>query len=280
MNYIEVQKMRKEAAAGSSLDKFLMNHETLGKPYMEKMSPQEMLYHGVGAVGGGALGYMLSRMVHRKPSGLLRALYTLGGAAAGGVAPYYLLRAKKDDQGLTEADRMRLQDAWAHAPKSLQEARNQAEGLKPNGEALTNEKPIQTRIADAIPGNIWWYGGAGAAIDAGRFAKERLNIFEQNRKLQPNEVKVTVKPPKGKPTTTTTTETAAEKPYPRFFPTKEEFRKSPVAATNYTLFKRLKGTLGGVTLGTVLALLRSKAADNQVLDPLSKENLDQALQNK
>ena len=279
MNYIEVQKMRKEAA-GSAVDDYLMNHETLGKPYMEQMSPQEMLYHGVGAIGGGALGYMLSRMVHRKPSGLKRALYTLGGAAAGGLAPYYLLRASKDENGMTAADHTRLQNAWSHAPRALQEARNQYDGLKPNGEEISNEKPIQTRIADAIPGNALWYGGAGALIDAGRFAKERVNIFDQNRKLAPKEVVIEVTPPKGKPTITKTTEITAKTPYPSFFPTKGEFKQAPVTAAGHTLFKRLRGTLGGVTLGTVLALLRSKAGENPVLDPMSKENLDKALQNK
>lgn len=73
-----------------------VNRHMLENPHgieaRKKLSPGEIGISALGGLGGGALGYLLSKAVHRAPSKGTRLLYTLLGAAAGAGGAEYGLR--------------------------------------------------------------------------------------------------------------------------------------------------------------------------------------------
>lgn len=81
-----------------------------GQEALGRISPGEIGWGLAGAAGGGALGYLMSRLVHRKASARTKMLYTLLGALAGGGGSQYLLANMKGSNGFngTKRDEMRL----------------------------------------------------------------------------------------------------------------------------------------------------------------------------
>lgn len=279
MTYIEIQALRKEAADVSKInaenaaltDKRFAN-TSYGKAYLDVPAPQELLYHGLGAAGGGVLGYLLSRTLHKKPSGLLRTLYALGGAGIGGVAPYYLLRAGKDSNGMTAVDRLRLQNAWANAPKEMQERRNMYEGIEPSK---------QPSVFDEITGAALMHpitlgATSGALIDAGRFLSESGRVESNNLKV--DELKDTLKNSrKGSPIRNAhvNLEDLTYQNPPKLFPSKTTFKRSPAAGV-YGVARRGAFTIGGTTAGIIAALLRHNLNKQRIVEPISSEEMSKA----
>ena len=277
MTYIEIQALRKEAAdvgkinaANAALTDKRFANTSYGKTFLDMPAPQELLYHGLGAASGGVLGYLLSRTLHKKPSGLLRALYTIGGAGVGGIAPYYLLRAGKDSNGMTAADRLRLQNAWANAPKEMQERRNMYEGIEPSK---------QPTVFDEITGAALLHpitlgATSGAIIDAARYGHEASRAQRLNN--QPTkEVSVTDVDANNNPVGNkhVTYEKPGKIQPPKFLPGKMDFKKAP-AASVYDTARRGAFTLGGTAAGIITALLRHNLNKQRIVEPISSEELN------
>lgn len=278
MTYIEIQALRKEAADVGKInaenaaltDKRFAN-TSYGKTFLDMPAPQELLYHGLGAAGGGVLGYLLSRTLHKKPSGLLRTLYALGGAGIGGVAPYYLLRAGKDSNGMTAADRLRLQNAWANAPKEMQERRNMYEGIEPSKQPTVFDKFTDAALLHPITLGAT----SGAIIDAARYGHEASRARRLNN--QPTKVVSTmdVDPKTKEPVGNlhVTTEKPGKIQPPRFLPGKMDFKTAP-AASVYDTARRGAFTLGGTAAGIITALIRHNLNKQRIVEPISSEELN------
>lgn len=80
-----------------------------GQAALSKVSPGELAYGALGALGGGALGYLLSRL-HRKKSRGRSLLYALLGAAGGISGSQLLLKNLAGGEGFEGSlrDKMRL----------------------------------------------------------------------------------------------------------------------------------------------------------------------------
>lgn len=276
MTYTEFQILRKEAADAAQInaenaaltDKRLAN-TGYGKAYMDVPAPQELLYHGLGAVGGGTLGYLLSRALHRKPSGLLRALYTIGGAGVGGIAPYYLLRAGKDPNGMTAAERLRLQNAWVHAPKEMQERRNMYEGIEPSKKL----SPLDELTGAVMSHPITIGTAGGAIIDAARYGHEASKVRHQNN--QPTKIiSVTDVDANNNPVGKkhVTYETPGKIQPPKFLPGKMDFKTAP-AASIYDTARRGAFTIGGTAAGIIATLIRHNLNKQRIVDPIPDEEM-------
>lgn len=276
MTYTEFQTLRKEAADAAQInaenaaltDKRLAN-TGYGKAYMDVPAPQELLYHGLGAVGGGTLGYLLSRALHRKPSGLLRTLYTIGGAGVGGIAPYYLLRTGKDSNGMTAAERLRLQNAWAHAPKEMQERRNMYEGIEPS----KKKGPFEELTNAVVTHPIALGTTGGALIDAGRFLREAGRVESNNLKVDALKDALN-KAPKNSPIRNAhvNLEDLTYQQPPKLFPSKATFKRSPAAGV-YGVARRGAFTLGGTAAGIIATLIRHNLNKQRIVDPISDEEM-------
>ena len=69
---------------------------------------------------------------------------------------------------MTAADRLRLQNAWANAPKEMQERRNMYEGIEPSKQPTVFDK-----VTDAVLLHPITLGAtSGAIIDAARYGHE------------------------------------------------------------------------------------------------------------
>ena len=277
MTYIEIQALRKEAADVSKInaenaaltDKRFAN-TGYGKAFLDVPAPQELLYHGLGAAGGGVLGYLLSRTLHKKPSGLLRTLYALGGAGVGGVAPYYLLRAGKDSNGMTAADRLRLQNAWENAPKEMQERRNMYEGIDPSKQPTVFDKVTDAALLHPITLGAT----SGAIIDAARYGHEASRVHRLNN--QPTKIiSVTDVDANNNPVGNkhVTYENPGKIQPPKFLPGKMDFKTAP-AASVYDTARRGAFTLGGTAAGIITALIRHNLNKQRIVEPISSEELN------
>lgn len=80
------------------------------------MSPVEMLSMGAGGALGGVAGWQLARMIHRKPSTLVKLLYALGGAA-GGAGLSDMLWGLEASKGVSYKDRVRFDQLKAEYPE-------------------------------------------------------------------------------------------------------------------------------------------------------------------
>lgn len=278
MTYIEIQALRKEAADVDKInaenaeltDKRFAN-TSYGKTFLDMPAPQELLYHGLGAAGGGVLGYLLSRTLHKKPSGLLRTLYTLGGAGIGGVAPYYLLRAGKDSNGMTAADRLRLQNAWANAPKEMQERRNMYEGIEPSKQPTVFDKFTDAALLHPITLGAT----SGAIIDAVRYGHEASRAQRLNNQPTKEVSTMDVDPKTREPVGNlhVTYEKPGKIQPPKFLPGKMDFKRAPTASV-YDTARRGAFTLGGTAAGIITALLRHNLNKQRIVEPISSEELN------
>ena len=279
MTYIEIQALRKEAADVGKInaenaaltDKRFAN-TAYGKAYLDVPAPQELLYHGLGAAGGGVLGYLLSRTLHKKPSGLLRALYALGGAGVGGIAPYYLLRAGKDSNGMTAVDRLRLQNAWANAPKEMQERRNMYEGIEPSKQPSA----FSELTGAALMHPITLGATSGALVDAGRFLREAGRVESNNLKVDALKDELN-KAPKNSPirNAQVNLEDLTYQKTPKLFPSKTTFKRNPAAGV-YGVARRGAFTIGGTAAGIITALIRHNLNKQRIVEPISSEEMSKA----
>lgn len=81
-----------------------------GKDYLSRVSPGEIMRVALGAAGGGGLGWLMSRLLHKKPKALRTLLYTLGGATAGGFGTHWYINRPGED-GLSIAQKLRREYA-------------------------------------------------------------------------------------------------------------------------------------------------------------------------
>lgn len=81
-----------------------------GKTYLSRVSPGEIMRVALGAAGGGGLGWLMSRLLHKKPKALRTLLYTLGGATAGGFGTHWYIN-KPGEGGLSIAQKLRREYA-------------------------------------------------------------------------------------------------------------------------------------------------------------------------
>lgn len=76
---------------------------------LKQISAGELGWALAGAAGGSGLGYLMSRAIHRNPSGKLKSAYILGGAALGAVGSQVALNSiQASDYDGSLRDRMRL----------------------------------------------------------------------------------------------------------------------------------------------------------------------------
>ena len=127
MKYTDINRLRKTAEAGPNALDVIKNYRRDGdkdpafapiaRKALDTMSSGEKMWLGIGAVGGGIGGYLLSKLLHRKASLGTRLLYTLGGAAAGGATPYLIFKNMASDKvkGATLGEEMRLAEAYQNA---------------------------------------------------------------------------------------------------------------------------------------------------------------------
>lgn len=112
-------------------------------------SVQEILRIALGASAGGGLGWLLSRLLHRKPKAWRTALYTLGGAAAGGFGTHWYLN-RKDDNGKSIADKAR-EDQHIRDNQDLQNFRKALEEHQQSGAHLPSKNPLDEKTTE----NMW-----------------------------------------------------------------------------------------------------------------------------
>lgn len=87
-----------------------------GQKYKNSVSPQEIMRIALGATAGGGAGWLLSRLLHKKPKAWRTALYTLGGATVGGLGTHWYIN-KKDRFGHSIASKDR-RDAMLASPEA------------------------------------------------------------------------------------------------------------------------------------------------------------------
>ena len=75
-----------------------------------KPSVGELGWQAAGVLGGGAVGYALSRILHGKPKGLRALAYILAGMGTGGMGMHYALDNIKTSDGKTWRELLRSAD--------------------------------------------------------------------------------------------------------------------------------------------------------------------------
>lgn len=128
MNYKEVLTKKADAYTDA------LNEAKTNSPEMlEKMSPGEIGWGLAGAGGGAAIGYMLSKLLHRKPSTRQKLLYALLGAAAGGGGSQLLLSRMPGSDGFggSKRDEMRINNAMPTEPARTTEPAPADNSIKP-----------------------------------------------------------------------------------------------------------------------------------------------------
>lgn len=162
--------------------------------YASRVSPGEIMRIALGATAGGGLGWLASRLLHRKPKAWRTALYTLGGAGIGGFGTHWYINNVKDDNGKTIADKDRLAAAKndprvESVAKRIAEAeRNKKDsGYDPdNPEAFTRFVPGSDTLGFYNDTNGWLTGGAGAGtgyLTTG-FGYQLIQNYRHNRKYK------------------------------------------------------------------------------------------------
>lgn len=124
-----------------------------GKSYMDNVSPGEIMRTALGATAGGGIGWLLSRLLHKKPKSWRTALYILGSAAAGGYGTHWYLN-NPDASGSTIAQRLRRE--YALTDPAVQKRIKDIQQNKPTVPAVptggVNDKdvPGSDAVANAI----------------------------------------------------------------------------------------------------------------------------------
>lgn len=161
------------------------------KDYASRVSPGEIMRIALGATAGGGLGWLASRLLHKKPKAWRTALYTLGGAGIGGFGTHWYLNNVKDSEGRTGAERSRRTDALNDS-KVEDIARRIAEGKKDQENSgynsnYTSYLPAGMPGADIIgfnnDANGWMTSltGAGAGFFGTGFGYQQLRNMRNNR---------------------------------------------------------------------------------------------------
>lgn len=109
-------------------------------------SVQEILRIALGASAGGGLGWLLSRLLHKKPKAWRTALYTLGGAAAGGLGTHWYIN-RKDDNGKSFADQAR-EDQHIRENQELQSFRKALAEHQRAGAHLPSKNPLDEKTTE------------------------------------------------------------------------------------------------------------------------------------
>lgn len=168
------------------------------KGYASRISPGEIMRIALGATAGGGLGWLASRLLHKKPKAWRTALYTLGGAGIGGYGTHWYLNNVKDKDGLTGAQRSRRTDALNDS-KVEAIARRVAEGKKEQensgySDGNNPESNYTSYLPNGMPGadvigfyndaNGWMTSltGAGAGYIGTGFGYQQLRNMQNNRK--------------------------------------------------------------------------------------------------
>lgn len=142
--------MNKKAADPTYTDLLNQLKDTKeGQDALTRLSPGEIGWGVAGAAGGGALGYLLSRLVHRKASARTKLLYTMLGALAGGGGSQYLLAHMKGSDGFngTKKEEMRLSGLSASPSANTEDIKTDSKG-------------------EPKPGNFVWHPGVTAGLGA------------------------------------------------------------------------------------------------------------------
>lgn len=101
--------LTKTADFREKLQKALQKAKNSAGKALDRATTGEYVLDAMGAAGGAGLGYLLSRVVHDKPSTRQRLLYSLLGAGAGAAGTHYSLGATQSSiPGLTIRERLRL----------------------------------------------------------------------------------------------------------------------------------------------------------------------------
>lgn len=162
--------------------------------YASRVSPGEIMRIALGATAGGGLGWLASRLLHRKPKAWRTALYTLGGAGIGGFGTHWYINNAKDDEGKTIAEKDRFAAA-KNDPRVDSIAKRIAEadrskkdsGYDPdNPEAFTRFLPKSDTLGFYNDPNGWLTGAAGAGtgyVSTG-FGYQLLQNYRHNRKYK------------------------------------------------------------------------------------------------
>lgn len=156
--------------------------------YATRVSPGEIMRIALGATAGGGLGWLASRLFHRKPKSLRTLLYMLGGATAGGLGTHWYMN-KPDKDGNTIADKARRDAAMADpSTQKLLTAVAEAKNNTPSQPNLDDSQVA--RIFDTIGWNYDTRGnteggvGAGIGYVGGGYGTQAFINWRQNRKIK------------------------------------------------------------------------------------------------
>lgn len=121
------------------------------------MSEGEKMWYGLAGVGGGAGGYLLSRLLHRRRSTLRTLAYILGGGAAGlaGTYAYY----NKSDAGKEAKNELRR---YQNDPDSVKKQETVAKAK----EEIAAADAKREAIADTTSKASWLLPTGGAMLGA------------------------------------------------------------------------------------------------------------------
>ena len=101
--------LTKTADFREKLQKALQKAKNNAGKALDSATTGEYVLDAAGAAGGAGIGYLLSRVIHDKPSARQRLLYSLLGAGAGAAGTHYSLGvAQSSIPGLTVRERLRL----------------------------------------------------------------------------------------------------------------------------------------------------------------------------
>lgn len=137
---------------------------------LDGISPGEIGWGLAGAGGGAAIGYMLSQLLHRKPSTRQKLLYSLLGAAAGGAGSQYALAHLPGTDGFdgSKRDEMRISNSMDSEPSRAPEPGPSASG-KPAWLTARN-----VGLASALVG-----AARGARLGSHRGSLGAFNAYEE-----------------------------------------------------------------------------------------------------
>ena len=289
MDYLTVLKLSKEAGSQSTLSRFKAT--TAGKDAISKISPAEIAWGGIGAVAGGAGGFLLSKLLHTDPSTRTRILYTLAGASAGAFVPNAVLSNMSGGEGVANLrERMRLEHGKSLQPAIVQaqvraqeaeqskEIRSQAQRQGITPVSLTDvpglwDQYLSLNTDDKLDNVLTYVKHTGTGFGAGWLADTAKDIKNRRgyNKYKASLANATTQAPTPKPSlysllTPQPKTVAAPKWYSKLLPSRT---KPTTTAANPTPLKHsvepVKGIGGralGTSVGAVTAFLSNYAKRN------------------
>ena len=177
--------LTKTADFREKLQKALQKAKNSAGKALDNATTGEYVLDALGAAGGAGLGYLLSRVVHDKPSTRQRLLYSLLGAGAGAAGTHYSLGVTQSSiPGLTIRERLRLgaspvgKDILKAYSTYRKKLKKEQEGKEPS--AIPGPRHFLEAIGTAwnhpVGTGLWMAGG-------GYMGNRRWGEYFKNREM-------------------------------------------------------------------------------------------------